>query len=31
MIDKWIYKVCDVLDKISSWIDNVFIKRKKKK
>jgi len=31
MIDKWIYRVCDILDKAMSWIDNIFIDKRKKK
>ena len=31
MIDRYIYKFCDVLDKMSSWIDKLFKKDKKKK
>ena len=35
MIDKYILKFCDVLDRFSAWIDNVFFaprcKCKKKK
>ena len=35
MIDKYILKFCDVLDRFSTWIDNVFFaprcKCKKKK
>ena len=30
MIDRYIYKFCDVLDKMSSWIDKLFKKDKKK-
>ena len=31
MIDKFIYKCFEALDKVCEWIDNVFISKKKKK
>ena len=31
MIDKYIYKFLDWLDGWSSWIDKLFIEKKKKK
>jgi len=30
MIDKYIYKFCDLLDIMTSWIDKLFKKNKKK-
>ena len=31
MIDKFIYKCCDVLDRYSEWMSNLLFKPKKKK
>ena len=31
MIDKWIYRFCDILDKAMGWVDNIFIDKRKKK
>jgi len=30
MIDKFIYKCFEALDKVCDWIDNLFSKKKKK-
>jgi len=31
MIDKFIYKCCDVLDRYSAWVNNIFMPKPKKK
>ena len=31
MIDKFIYKCCDVLDRYSEWMNSIFIPKPKKK
>ena len=31
MIDKWMYKFCGILDKLSEWLDNILFKKNKKK
>ena len=31
MIDRFIYKCCDVLDRYSEWVNNIFISKPKKK
>ena len=31
MIDKYIIKACDAIDKFREWMNNLFISKKKKK
>ena len=31
MIDKWMYKFCGILDKLSEWLDNILFRKNKKK
>ena len=31
MIDKFIYKCCDVLDRYSAWMNRIFMPKPKKK
>ena len=31
MIDKYILKFCDMLDRYTAWIENLFVPKKKKK
>ena len=31
MIDKFIYKCCDFLDRYTEWMNNIFIPKPKKK
>jgi|8_EtaG_2_1085327.scaffolds.fasta_scaffold12311_8 hypothetical protein len=31
MIDKFIYKCFEALDKVCEWLDNIFYTRRKKK
>ena len=31
MIDKFIYKCCDVLDRYTAWMNNIFLSQPRKK
>ena len=31
MIDRFIYKCCDVLDRYTAWMNNIFLPQPKKK
>ena len=31
MIDRFIYKCCDVLDRYSAWVNNIFMPKPRKK
>ena len=31
MIDRFIYKCCDVLDRYSEWVNNIFMPKPRKK